>query len=292
LKDLGDGIFMIDTLMAGVPGFTAVYAVRGKKCTVLVDAGVSPSVDEVMSGLSEAGVEPGEVAWIVLTHVHLDHAGGAGYLLSRLPKARVVADDGAVAVLADPVRLVAGARRYLGSFAEMYGDMAPVPRERLVPASTMDELDLGDRTLKIVATPGHASSHQCVVDTGAGVLFSGDALGVYIAEEGVIAPVTPPPDFDLEKQRRTLETLSALGCNRTCFTHFGCAGPCSDLAARSRRALEMMVERVRRGMVRRENPAFLAEELVRIMEITSDYGRFMFGGMSLLNVNGIMRYLE
>ena len=120
---------------------------------------------------------------------------------------------------------------------------------------------------------------------------NGDALGIYLAGEGKVIPLTPPPDFNLEDERRTLDRLGRLDCGRTCFSHFGCGGACDGLARESLHNLELMVEKVREGLHKGEDPKHIAGELVRIMDVNSRYGKFMFGGMSLVNVHGIRRYL-
>ncbi len=285
------GIWLIDTGMADVPEFTAVYVLQGDAGAALVDAGVSLSCGVVLEGLDEAGITRAEVRYIIVTHIHLDHAGGAGHLVRELPNARVVVARKGVDILADPARLVASARRSLGRIADMYGDMEAVAGERLLAAEEVESISLGDRALRLIPAPGHASTHICVVDETSGTLFCGDSLGIYLAAEGKVIPVTPPPDFDLEEQRRTLERLADLDCGRTCFTHFGCGGASADLARQSSHNLELMVEAVK-GMGRDSDPKRTAGELMRIMDVSSPYGMFMFGGMSLLNVHGISRYLE
>jgi len=289
---VAEGIWLIDTCMAEVPEFTAVYAVRGDGGAALVDSGVSVSNQAVLDGLRGAGIDRDEVLYIVVTHIHLDHAGGAGYLLRELPNARVVIAGAGVDIMAQPERLVASARRSLGRLADMYGEMVGVDRSRLIAGEEAGKLDLGGKTLRIVPSPGHARTHQCVVEENTGTLFSGDSLGIYLADEGKVIPVTPLPDFDLEEQRRTLERLAALDCVRTCFAHYGCGGDCASLARESMRNLELTVEAVREGMRSNTDPKRVAGELIRIMDVSSPYGMFMFGGMSLLNVHGIMRYLE
>lgn len=291
-RTVAQGIRLIDTFMSDMQGFTAVYALRGEKAAALVDSGVASSVDAVLRGLEEAGIEREEVAWVVATHIHIDHAGGAGYLLEQLPNARVVVARRGVETLADPTRLMASARRALGGIADLYGDMAPIAEDRIIAAEDLEGMDLGGRILRLVHTPGHAATHICVVDEETRTLFSGDALGIFLADEGKVIPVTPLPDFDLEEQRLSMERLAALGCERTCFAHFGCGGAAADLARESLRNMELMVEAVRDAARREEDPATTASELMRIMEVNSAYGMFMFGGMSLQNVHGIRRYLS
>lgn len=291
-RPVGDGIWLIDTLFAGAEGFSSVYALRGKRGAALVDSGVSAGIDNILKGMGEAGISREEVLYIVVTHIHLDHSGGAGSLLGVLPEARVVVAAGGVDTMAQPERLVASARRALGVIAGLYGDMVPIERARLLSAEDVGALDLGGRTLRLIPTPGHASTHQCVVDEATNTLFSGDSLGLFLEEEGKVIPVAPLPDFDLEHQRRSMRLLSGLDCGRTCFAHFGCGGACAGLALESLDNLETMVEVVREAARKGVDPARTAGELMRVMGVSTPYGRSMFGGMSLQSVQGITRYLE
>jgi glyoxylase-like metal-dependent hydrolase (beta-lactamase superfamily II) len=288
--DVGDGTWLIDIMMGDIPGFAGVFALEGERGAALVDTGVSKSSDRILLGLQEAGISREKVSYIIVTHIHLDHAGGAGYLLREMPNARVVLAENRREELVRPERLVKSARRALGAVADMYGDMVPIDESRILGVEESLELDMGNRVLRVFPTPGHAASHICIEDKTKSMLFSGDSLGMYLVQEGKVIPVTPPPDFDLEEQRRTLEALAVLDCNRTCFTHFGCAGNCSDLARASLHALEVMAETVREGMHRGRDPHSMAEELMQIMEIESPHGTLMFNTMSLVSVNGLLRY--
>jgi glyoxylase-like metal-dependent hydrolase (beta-lactamase superfamily II) len=291
VRSLGGGTWLIDTLFAGAEGFSSVYALRGSRGVALVDSGVSADAGNILAGLDEAGIGREEVLYIIVTHIHLDHSGGAGSLLGELPGASVVVAAAGVETLARPERLVASARRALGVIAELYGDMVPIDPGRLLAAEDAGPLDLGGRALRLVSTPGHASTHQCVVDEATGTLFSGDALGIWLEEEAKVIPVTPLPDFHLEQQRESMRLLEGLDCGRTCFAHFGCGGPCAGLALQSLDNLEKMVVAVREGVREGADPGQTAGELMRLMGVSTPYGMSMFGGMSLQNVQGITRYL-
>jgi glyoxylase-like metal-dependent hydrolase (beta-lactamase superfamily II) len=291
-RAIADGIWLIDTFLADMEGYASVYAVKGEKGAALVDSGVSTTVGNILEGLQGAGIAREEVLYVIATHIHVDHAGGAGYLMRELPEARTIVASKGVHTLAQPERLVASARRALGAIMDIYGDMVPIESERLLSAEEAGRLDLGGRTLRFIPTPGHASTQICVVDDASGTLFTGDSMGMYLADEKKVIPVTPLPDFDLEEQRRSMERLAALDCGRTCFAHFGCAGECAPLARESLRNMEVMVEAVKEAMRTDADPLDTAAELMRLMGVTSHYGTFMFGGMSLQNVQGITRYLR
>ena len=267
-RSLGDDTWLIDTLFAGAEGFSSVYALRGGRGAALVDSGVSADAGKILAGLDEAGIGREEVLYIIVTHIHLDHSGGAGSLLEELPEARVVVAAAGVETLARPERLVASARRALGVIAELYGDMVPIDPGRLLAAGEAGPLDLGGRALRLLPTPGHASTHQCVVDEATGTLFSGDALGIWLEEEAKVVPVTPLPDFHLERQRESMRLLEGLDCGRTCFAHFGCAGRCAGLARESLDNLEKMVAAVREAVREGADAGQTAGELVRLMGVS------------------------
>ena len=288
---IGDDTWLIDLLLAGTEGYAAVYALRGSRGAALVDSGTSDCAPNILAGLEEAGISREEVLYIVVTHIHLDHSGGAGALVRELPAARVVVAPVGMDTLAMPERLVASARRALGIIADLYGDMLPIARDRLIAAEEVG-LDLGGRQLRLVPTPGHASSHVCVVDEATGTLFSGDSLGLWLAEEKTVVPITPLPDFDLEEQRRSLRRLEELDSSRTCFAHFGCAGGSAAVAREHSANLDLMVGAVEQARQEGRKPSDTAAELMRLMGVSSPYGEFMFGGMSLQCVHGINRYLE
>ncbi len=291
VREVGGGIYLIDTFMGGVQAFTAVYLVAGKKACMLVDAGPSTGVDNVLKGLRVLGVDLEDVKYVLLTHVHLDHAGGTGHLLERLPRAVALVREGMEAVLVDPSRLMDSARRALGPIFEMYGEMRLVSPERVTGVGEAT-LELGERMIRVIPTPGHSRSHLCALDLVTSTLFCGDSLGIFLADEGKVLPVTPPPDFDLVEQRATLEKLAATGFRRACFSHFGWTAHGTELVSMSLRALERMVEEVRRGMAKEMDPREIAEGIMRLLGVHTPYGEFMFRDMSLVSVKGIMRYLS
>jgi glyoxylase-like metal-dependent hydrolase (beta-lactamase superfamily II) len=291
VREVGGGVYLIDTFMGGVPDFTAVYLVVGKEACLLVDSGPSTGVENVLEGLRNLGVDPEDIKYVLLTHIHLDHAGGVGHLMDELHEAVALVRRGMEPLLSDPRRLVESARRALGPLFHMYGDMRPVARER-VQGVEERVLDLGGRKVRVFPTPGHSRSHLCALDEATSTLFCGDSLGLFLADEGKVLPVTPPPDFDLEEQRATLERLAATGFRRACFSHFGWATRGSELVGLSLRSLERMVEEVKRGIARGVPEEEIAEDIMRLLEVDTPYGEFMFRGMSLVSVRGITRYLR
>ena len=209
----------IDLNMHGFPGITGAFVVRGSK-TALVETGPKSSLEHLLKGLADAGVDT--VDYIVVTHIHLDHAGAAGALATRWPDATVVVHPVGAPHLADPSKLWSSAARIYGENMEtLWGGIDPVPAGQIRTIADGETIDLGGTSLRAIETPGHASHHHAYLDDSSGTLFCGDALGVRLPDVGVIRPATPPPEFDLEAALASIGRIREEGPARLCFTHFG-----------------------------------------------------------------------
>ena len=205
--------------MHGFEQVTATFLVDGEKLA-LVESGPKSVVDNVLTGLEEAGVD--HLDWIVVTHIHLDHAGAAGTLARRFPDARVAVHGVGAPHLVDPSKLWSSASRIYGDKMEqLWGGIDPLDADRITVLEDGDVIDLGGRTLTAVETPGHAYHHHAFVDSEDGAVFTGDALGVRLPGVPIIRPATPPPEFHLEKAIASIERLRSLGATRLIPTHFG-----------------------------------------------------------------------
>src|SRR6266571_2900754 len=184
--------------MTGRAVVTSAYLVAASE-PVLIETGPTTSVDAVTLGLRSLGVGERDLAHIVVTHIHLDHAGGVGTLAARFPKATVWVHERGAPHLQDPSKLLASAGRVYGEqrLRGLFGPMDPVPADRLRSVADGDTIPLGDRTLEVLYTPGHASHHISLVESGSGALWTGDALGIHLPDVGVLRPATststPPP---------------------------------------------------------------------------------------------------
>lgn len=234
MREIAPGILMLDTRLGGWPGVTAAYLVAGES-PALVETGARTSTATVIAALREAGLGPGDLAWIVLTHVHLDHCGATGGVAAAFPRARVVVHPRGARHLAAPERLVAASAAVYGDLAPLYGGLDPTPEERIVPAGDGRRLAVGPgRDLVVLHAPGHARHHVAVLDEATGAVMAGDALGVRFPGGGLY-PAVPPPEFDLEATRRTLRRLAGLRPEALLLAHFGPAGePAAALALAER----------------------------------------------------------
>ena len=190
---------------------------------VLVETGSQTSVPVVLRALDGLGLGPDDLAGIVVTHVHLDHAGGVGDLARAFPRATVYVHPEGARHLVDPSRLVASAARVYGDMLDgVYGRLDPTPAERVQALDDGDEIVVGPgRVLTAVHSPGHARHHLALHDSDTGVLFAGDAVGVRLPDVGVLRPATPPPDFDLDLAVSSLRTFASRRPSKVALAHFG-----------------------------------------------------------------------
>jgi glyoxylase-like metal-dependent hydrolase (beta-lactamase superfamily II) len=238
ITDLGNDVFQLDTKMAGYPGITAGYLIRSSR-PCLVETGTSTSAPVVQAALASLGIAPGDLATVVVTHIHLDHAGGVGDIAAMFPAAEVVVHEKGARHLADPTRLMASARMVYGDALDvLFGELAAVPADRIRTLVDTGLVDLGDgRRLDSHYSPGHAKHHVGLLDSSSGDLYVGDAAGVYIPETGDLRAATPPPDFDLEVSLASLDKFRSLGASRLLFSHYG---PVADVAGTLERSAEEM----------------------------------------------------
>jgi glyoxylase-like metal-dependent hydrolase (beta-lactamase superfamily II) len=303
ITDLGQDVFQIDTRMAGYEGVTAGYLIRGSR-PCLIETGTAPSAPVVRSALQALGIGPTDLATIVVTHIHLDHAGGTGDLAADFPAAQVVVHEKGAHHLADPSKLMASARRVYGdSLDTLFGELAPTPGERITALGGTGTVDLGDgRRLDSHYSPGHAKHHVGLLDSATGDLYVGDAAGVYLPETGDLRAATPPPDFDLGLALGSVRMFGALQPTRLLFSHYG---PVQDVDAtlqRSAEEIQVWVEETRRA---RGAMRDLDHAVAMVAERTRDRYQALQEGADPLageklerltstpaNVAGIMRWLE
>jgi glyoxylase-like metal-dependent hydrolase (beta-lactamase superfamily II) len=245
---LGHEVYQIDTLMAGYRRITAGYLIRADR-PCLVETGTAPSAPVVRDALAGLGIGPSDLATVVVTHIHLDHAGGAGDIARMLPAAQVVVHEHGARHLADPSRLMASARMVYGDELDgLFGTLAPTPADRITAVGQTAAIDLGGgRRLDSHHTPGHARHHVGLIDSASGDLYVGDAAGVYIPETGDLRPATPPPDFDLATALASLRTFAALRPARLLFSHYGPVDAVTETLDRAAEEINVWVDETRRA---------------------------------------------
>ena len=218
-QEIGKNLYQIELETGGFKNLICSYVLKGSKI-ILVESGPTSSVPRLVEGLRELNVPLGDVEYVAVTHVHLDHGGGAGTLLKYLPNAKVIVHPRGAPHLIDPQRLWESAQSVLGFVSEIFGEPEPVPRERLV-AVTEGLLDLGGGAkLKITETVGHASHNLSFFETFNNGVFPGDAAGTYFPEFDLVMPTTPPP-FRLDLALASLDKLISLHPSVLYYSHFG-----------------------------------------------------------------------
>jgi len=303
ITDLGNDVFQIDTRMAGYEGITAGYLIRGDR-PCLVETGTAPSAPVVRDALAELGVGSNDLATVVVTHIHLDHAGGTGDIAEMFPAAEVVVHELGARHLADPSRLMASARLVYGDeLDELFGTLAPTPAARIRTVERTGVVDLGGgRELQSHYSPGHAKHHVGLVDSVSGDLYVGDAAGIYIPETGDMRPATPPPDFNLDIALDSLRTFAALQPVRLLFSHFGPVTAVDETLERSAAEIIVWVEetrQARRAGLDLDHAAAMVAERTRQRyraladsadpELAAKYDRI---SSAQANVAGIMHWLD
>lgn len=249
--EVAPAVHAVDLWDRDRPHHTSGYLIAAPR-PAIVDTGSTRSVPRWLAALEEAGIAPADIAYVIVTHIHLDHAGGAGVLLRHLPAARVVVHRRGARHLADPSRLVAGARQVFGDKLERhFGLPEPVPEERLLVPEEGTELDLGGgRRLRFFDAPGHARHQHMILDAGAGSLFCGDELGgrfVHIADDYVL-PDTAPNQFDPDAMLRSARLLLTLRPDSVLFSHFArYPRDCDALSRRLQEQVEAFVALGRPG---------------------------------------------
>jgi glyoxylase-like metal-dependent hydrolase (beta-lactamase superfamily II) len=216
------GVVEIDTRLGGWDRVTAGYLIEGP-APVLVETGSQTSVPTLLAALEALGVGARDLAAVVVTHVHLDHAGGVGDVARAFPTATVHVHEKGARHLADPSSLVASAGQVYGDLLDaLYGRLEPTPAERIRVLGDGDQIVVGPgHTLTAVDSPGHAKHHLAVHDSGSGLLFAGDAVGVRLPDAGVLRPATPPPDFDLDLALHSLRRFAERRPAGIALAHYG-----------------------------------------------------------------------
>ena len=245
------GIHTIDTGFFR-PRFDAAYLIVEHGRGAFIDCGTAFSVPRMLAALAEAGLTPVHIDWLILTHVHLDHAGGAGALMAHLPSARLVVHPRGARHMIDPTQLWAGASAVYGEavMQETYGRLTPVPAARVMEATDDVVIDLAGRPLRCLATPGHAKHHIAVYDARANVCFTGDVFGLSYrdfdtANGPFILPTTSPVQFDPAALHASIDRLLALQPSAMYPTHYGRVEDVERLGADLHVQIDAMVELAR-----------------------------------------------
>ncbi len=294
--DLGRDRRLLDLDFRDTEGLVASYLLPEPNGWALVETGPTTCRGPLLRAVGAAGVEPGEIRDVLVTHVHLDHAGGLGALAGDLPNATFHAHELGVPHLVEPTRLASSARRAWGPASDLlWGPILPAPAARVRALRGGETFPLRGGELRVLATPGHARHHLAFFDTGTASVLAGDGAGVRLEGSSRLRPAVPPPDLDLEKLFASLEAMARLEPARVLLTHFG---PTPGGAADLRRYRER-VERWREVALAaaRERPEVawvagrLREEEERTEPAETSERSSLVSGYELAAA-GLLRYFE
>lgn len=246
-RDYGNGIYAFD---AGYvrPILAAIHLLVDDGRVALIDTGSNDSLPNVLAALEKLGLGRDAVDYIILTHIHLDHAGGAGTLMRELPNARLVVHPRGSRHMAEPSKLVAGVTAVYGQdyVDQVYGEILPIAAERIIDAHEGLSLQLGGRELLCIDTPGHAKHHICIVDRKSGSIFTGDMFGLSYREFDVdgrqfILPTTSPTQFDPVEMHASIDRLMSFSPTAMYLTHYAQVHDVATQAAALRQRLDSHV---------------------------------------------------
>ncbi len=300
-RQLEPDLWLLDLHFQGAPGVVAAYLITGPFGHTLIETGPGATIGALEHAIECAGVRLGDVTQLVVTHIHLDHAGAAGSLLRRLPEARLFVHPLGAQHMIDPSRLLHSAARIYGDRMDsLWGAFEPCPAHRVIELADDTEVRCGARLLRAVHTPGHAAHHITYYDAEHRTMFTGDVGGVRLQGATYVRPPTPPPDIDVEAWHRSVSRMRALEPAALDLTHFGrFYNPerhFEDLLGRldtwtrdiaSELAAGLPREVISASLKRRSDAEIAAEvpdpELARAYELATPTG---------MTVDGIARYLN
>ncbi|MFB6171414.1 MAG: MBL fold metallo-hydrolase [Haloarculaceae archaeon] len=283
-------LYYLDTGMYDVAEYGSVFVYDTDR-PALVDTGLGPSYELVLDALASLGISPADLELVVPTHVHLDHAGGAGFLAEACPNAGVYVHEVGAPHLVDPGRLWEGTRRAVGSLFEYYVEPRPVPADRVTELSDGDVLDLGNRILDVYHAPGHAPHQVVLFDPDDRVLFTADAAGIYVQERDEVRPTSPPSDFDLEQCLVDVETQQALDPEMLCYGHYGHCPAGDELATYASVIREWVADIAAVRDELGDDDAVVAH-FVETNDLDEVWGARKVDPEIAMNVRGVLRYLD
>ncbi len=247
LKAFGNGIHAIDSGYTG-PDVAAIHLIEEGGRAALVDTGNNESLRHVLEALAATGLSAESVDYVLLTHIHLDHAGGAGAFMQAFPNARLVVHPRGARHMAEPSKLFAGVSAVYGPerAKELYGELIPIPVERIIEAGDGHELDLAGRKIRVFDTPGHARHHVCYFDTKSRSFFTGDTFGLSYRSLDVegrpsIFPTTTPVQFEPEAMHASIRRMEAEAPTAMYLTHYAQVTDVPRLAADLHRLIDAHV---------------------------------------------------
>jgi glyoxylase-like metal-dependent hydrolase (beta-lactamase superfamily II) len=237
---LDNGIHLIDLFDLGWPQRTGSYAILDEHPTI-IETGPSPSIDYLLDGLKQVGIDPHDLRYVIVTHIHLDHAGGAGLLLRECPNAKIVVHPKGARHLIHPEKLIQGAKAVYGEkFDDLFHPIVPVPEDKVLIRGDRETLPIGpNRVLQFFDSPGHANHHFCIFDPLSRGVFTGDTAGIQYPQTEdcggpFYLPTTSPNQFNPEAMKQSIQNIRGMNPDKIYFGHFGATADlgCLDVVER------------------------------------------------------------
>jgi glyoxylase-like metal-dependent hydrolase (beta-lactamase superfamily II) len=283
-------LYYVDTELYGVAEYGGAYIIDDDR-PALVDTGMGRNYELILDALAELEIAPEDITVIAPTHVHLDHAGGAGYLAEACPNADVCCYEAGARFLVDPTGLWEGTKAAVGDQIDYYEEPKPIPDGRIVELADGDTVDLGTHALETHHAPGHAFHQAVFYDPANDGVFTADAAGLYVEGMDQVHPTSPPSDFDLEECLADVEMLKDLSPSALYFGHFG-DHPTGDLLDEYAAVLTEWVDRVAAKRAELEDDDAVIEHFVDSATGADIWGEWKAREEAKLNVKGVLAYLD
>ena len=298
MEEIAPKTTRIDVDYLGKPKVIAACLLQGQGSAAIVDPGPASAVATLRSKLNRLGLTVQDIDTILLTHIHLDHAGATGTLVKENPRIRVYVHERGAPKMIDPTKLLDSARRLYGDQMDrLWGEFLPLPPANVCALGGGERLSIGGRQLDVVYTPGHASHHVSYFEAATGLAFVGDTAGIRIANGPAILPITPPPDIDLEAWKQSWQKIRERHPERLFLTHFGDAQRVHEHLEELRERLEewsvAVHESLKEGADDAERAARFAEQVAAKLKLRlseEDTERYVRGAAVDLCWYGLARY--
>lgn len=283
--------YCLDTGMYDTERYGSMYIVDAER-PALIDTGIGTNYERILAAMEEIGIAPKNLEVIAPTHIHLDHAGGAGFLAEECPNAEVYIHEIGARHLVDPERLIEGTKMAVEDQWGYYVDPKPVPEERITELNEGDTIDLGDRVLDIHHAPGHAPHQVIYHDADSNTIATGDAAGIWVPQTEQIRQTTPPSNFDLNACLSDVETIRALDPEVLLFGHFGPAPASDELLDEYKEVLTNWVEAVEQKRAELEDDEAVIDYFVENTEMDEVWGERKARAEERLNTRGVLASLD
>jgi glyoxylase-like metal-dependent hydrolase (beta-lactamase superfamily II) len=297
-KKLSDHLHIIDLRPTGLESFIASYVLKGGKATAIIETGPTCSIPNLLLGLQEIGVRNEDVDYIMVSHIHIDHAGGSGTLMKYLPNAKLIVHPRGAPHMVKPEKLWEQSKLVLGKVAIAYQEIEPVPENIVITPSDGTTFNLGESVqVKVLETLGHASHHLAFFDTDSRGIFQGDAAGIYFPKLDATIPTAPAP-FNLEMTLASIHKMAQLQPKRLYYTHYGPVENAHERLKRYENQLHLWArvtsEAVKRGDTLESTYQQILEQDPQ-MRATADFiskHLVLREGVAMQNVQGFVEYFK